>query len=262
MEFGLSKVEARKQARALAREREQMLRDRDRRRLQTLRAQLKEAKARRSAALKRARQICRTAQARVRVQVRELRAAERQRINALVTELRTTERAACRARKARVRSAGGSVEERRRGLLLEEQRTQRLLRRAEQRASRQVRSTAAERRQESDERVRNNLPVELRKLWDRFKGDFRTTKRATRTEAFLEWAQANPEEVIRMQSDDADRDVARLIRERERLERKLARKHSYDTCPDDIATLTAMGLAPSQTAARRKAAALSMPPPF
>lgn len=264
MEFGLSKAEARKQARALARERERMLRDRDRRRLQSLRAQLKEAKARRSAALKRARQICRTAKARVRVQVRELRAAERQRINAIVTELRTNERAACRARQARVRQAGGSVQERRRLALLEEQRTQRIIRSAERRAANQVRSSAAERRQESDERVRNNLPPELRKLWDRFKDEFRSskTKRATRTEAFLEWAQANPEEVLRMQSEDADREVARLIRERERLERKLARKHSYDTCPDDVATLTAMGLAPSQSAARRKAAALTMPPPF
>jgi hypothetical protein len=262
VEFGLSKSEARKQAKALARAREKMLRDRDRRRLQSLRAQLKEAKSRRSVALKRARQLCRSAKARVRAQVRELRAAERQRLNSLVTRLRTNERAACRARKARVRAAGGSVAERRRQLLLEEQRTQRLLRSAEQSAARQVRSTSTERRQESDERVRNNLPAELRKLWDRFKGGFRDTKRATRTEAFLEWAEANPEEVLRIQSDDADRDVARLVRQREGLERKLARKHSYDTCPDDVATLTAMGLAPSQTVARRKAAALSMPPPF
>lgn len=262
MEFGLSKAEARKQAKALAREREKMLRDRDRKRLATLRAKLPAARARRRDALKRARALCRTARKRVTLQIREMRAAERARINAIAHDLRTRERAACKARKARVVKAAGTVAERSRALVLEEQRTQRLLRSAERKATSQVKSSAKERRQESDERVSNNLPAELRPLWDRLKGDFRDTKRATRTEAFLEWAEANAEEVLRMQSDDADREVARLTRERQRLERKLSRKHSYDVCPNDLATLTAMGLAPDQAAARRKAPALSMPPPF
>jgi hypothetical protein len=239
-----------------------MLRDRDRRRLATLRAQIREATVRRREALQRARKLCRVAKQRVKVQVRELRAAERQRITRLVAELKANERAACRARKARVVTAGGSVEAKRRAVLLEEQRTQRAIRGAELRAAKQVKSSAKERRQESDDRVSNNLPVELRALWERFKGDFRATKRATRTEAFLEWSQANPDEVLRMQSDQADRDVERLTRERTRLERKLSKKRSYDVCPTDLATLTAMGLATDQASARRKVPALSMPPPF
>jgi hypothetical protein len=262
MEFGLSKSEARKQARALASERAAMLKARDRKRLQALRGQVKEAKRRKREAMKRARTLCKLARRRVRERVKELRASERQRLNQIVTELRTTERAACRARKARVKAAGGSVELQRRRLLLEEQRTQQAMRRAERRAALQVRTSSRERQQESDERVRNNLPPELRPLWDRFKGDFKNTKRATRTEAFLEWAEANPEEVIRMQSDQADRDVERLVREQQRLQRKLSKPKSYAVGADDVATLVAMGLAPNQVAARRRAPALSMPPPF
>jgi len=262
MEFGLSKSEARKQARAMARERTAMLKERDRKRLETLRGQVREATQRKREAMKRARLLCKTARRRVREEIKELRAAERQRINQIVGELRTNERSACRARKARVKAAGGSVHAKRRLLVLEEQRTQEVLRRAERKAALQVRSSSRERQQESDERVSNNLPPELRPLWQRFKGDFKNTKRATRTEAFLEWAEANPEEVIRMQSDQADRDVERLVREQQRLQRKLSKPVNYEVCPDDVATLTAMGLAPSQQAARRRAPALSMPPPF
>lgn len=239
-----------------------MLKERDRKRLQTLRGQVKQAKQRKREAMKRARALCKTARRRVREEIKELRAAERQRINQIVGELRTNERAACRARKARVKTAGGSVEQKRRRLVLEEQRTQQILRRAERKAALQVRSSARERQQESDERVSNNLPPELRPLWQRFKGDFKNTKRATRTEAFLEWAEANPEEVIRMQSDQADREVERLVRQQEQLQRKLAKPLNYAVCPDDVDTLTAMGLAPNQVAARRRAPALSMPPPF
>jgi len=259
---GLSKSPARKQAKARARERANMLRTKDKRRLQSLREQLRAAKVRKREAMKRARGLCKTARVRVRERVKALRAAERARINQIVSELRANERAACRARKARVKAAGGSLELQRRKLILEERRTQDLMRKAERRAEMQVKSTARERAQESDERVRNNLPPELRPLWDRFKGDFRNTKRASRTEAFLEWAEANPEEVIRMQSDQADRDVERLVREHYRLERKLAKRKSYDVGPDDVATLTAMGTASSAAAARQRGAALSIPPPF
>lgn len=259
---GLSKAEARKQAKALARERAIMLRDKDRRRLQSLREQIRQAKQREREAMKRARALCKRARDRVRLEVATLRARERARLNREIAEMRAAERAACRARKARVRAAGGSLSRKRRAELLEERRTQEIIRRAERRVERQAKSTARERRQESDDAVRGNLPPELRPLWDKFKGDFRNTKRATRTEAFLEWAEANPEEVLRMQSDQAERDVVRLVREREKLQRKLGKRRSYDVCPDDIATLTAMGLAPNQVEARRRSASLSMPPPF
>ncbi len=261
---GLSKAEARKQAKQLARERAAMLKARDRKRLAALRLQVKDAKQRRRAALARARKLCKVGRARAREQVKALRALERERIKRAVADLKARERNACRSRKERVRFAGGSVEARRRSLVLEELRTQRQIREATQRAIVVAkRSTARERAQESDDSVRSNLPPELRGLWERLKGDFRKPRgRASRTEAFLEWAEANPEEVLRLRSDQADRNVERLVRQQQALERKLKRPSSYAACPTDVATLTAMGLAPTQQAARRQASRLSMPPPF
>lgn len=260
MQFGLSAHEARKQAKQLARERAAELKRKDRAKLAQLRERLKDAKGRRSAALGKARQLCKAGKARIRARVKALRALERDRLRAEVSQLRTRERTACKARKQRVRAAASSVSDQRRKLLEEEKRTQALIDRGKKRAeATQRRSSAVERRQESDESARNDLPSALRPVWDQLKGRFRATGRASRAEAFLEWAQANPDEVLRLQSDEADRDVSRLVREQKRLEHKLAKTKPYQMCPRELETLRAMGIAPTQQAARKRAAGLSKP---
>lgn len=241
-----------------------MLKARDKARLRGLRGAVKEARRRRREALKRARALCKVGRGRVRQQVKALRKLERERVNRIVAELKARERGACAARKLRVKAAGGSTESKRRQLLALELLSQKRVREATQRAiATAERSTKRERRQESDDAVATNLPPQFRWLWQRMSARFKGSKRASRTEEFLEWAEANPEEVLRLQSDQADRDVERLVREQQRLEKKLKSRASYETCPDDVARLTKMGLAPSQVAARRLATGLSMPaPPF
>ena len=263
MQHGLSAAEARKQAKMLARERALELRKKDREKLRALRERIKEAKERRSRALTRARSLCRGAKLRVRAQVKELRKRERERLRREIDQMIAAERGTCAARKDRVRKAGHSVAEKRRKLLEEERRTQALIARGRKRAEKlHERSSAKERRQESDDAVRGNLPPELRRVWDTVKHKHRgSTGRASRTEAFLEWAESHPEDVIRIRSDQADREVSQLVRQQHRLEQKLRQHKPYQMCPRELETLKRMGLAPSQVAARRERDALAKPTP-
>lgn len=90
--------------------------------------------------------------------------------------------------------------------------------RAEQRttpaaASSKLRRTSAESRAESDEEVARNIEPELAVVWRRVKKTIRGSDRRSRTEAFLEWCEANPAEVERIQWEAAERDVDRMVRE-------------------------------------------------
>ena len=78
----------------------------------------------------------------------------------------------------------------------------------------------AERRAESDDAVRANLPPDLVPVFDTVKRHIKGTQRKSRTEAFLEWAEENPDAVWTLRASSADRDVERLIAEHERLERQ------------------------------------------
>lgn len=78
-----------------------------------------------------------------------------------------------------------------------------------------VRRTAAEARAEDDDEVRRNLPPELVPVFDRVKRSIRGDKHRSRTEAFLEWAEANPDEVLGVQMESAEADVERWIAEYE-----------------------------------------------
>lgn len=205
---------------ALARERAAWVRDRALAELRRLREAIADARARRRRALDRARLSCKSAREKARDQIRAYRSAEFRRINAEVRAMRNAARAQCQARKHRIRSAGARAVDRRRAELAEEQRLQRQIDRANRTALRQ-RTTYKERAQESDDAVRSNLPRELRPVFDRVRRHIKGSRHRTRTEAFLEWAEEHPEDVIAYQGDETDREVARLIAERQQYERQL-----------------------------------------
>jgi multidrug efflux pump subunit AcrA (membrane-fusion protein) len=85
---------------------------------------------------------------------------------------------------------------------------------------RAVRSTKAERRQESDDEVRSNLRPDMVPVFNAVKRHIKGTTRKSRTEAFLEWAEENPEEVFPLMQHEADKHLARLIAEHTRTERQ------------------------------------------
>lgn len=87
-----------------------------------------------------------------------------------------------------------------------------------------MRSTRAERRAESDDEVRHNIPDELTRVFDHVKKHIRGNSRKSRTEAFLEWAQENPDEIYAIQQRDADRELNRMIAEHHQLEREKHRR--------------------------------------
>jgi hypothetical protein len=107
---------------------------------------------------------------------------------------------------------------------LEAERTfQRDMRRIErgnrQRTREAHRTTAAEHRSQSDDTVLGNIPSELVSLWERVKRSIRGSDRMSRTEAFLEYAESHPEEVLEALDDRTDA----LVRELEARERDASR---------------------------------------
>lgn len=87
-----------------------------------------------------------------------------------------------------------------------------------------ARSSALERRQESDDEVVRNLPESLVGVFQKMRKHVKGGPRRTRTEAFLEWVEENPGEVYAMQGEQAERDLARLVAEHERATRLSRRK--------------------------------------
>lgn len=204
----------------LARQRAEWVRERSRAELRRLRDAIAAARERRNRALGRARQQCAVARAKVREKVRAFRSAEFRRINQTVREMRAAARAQCQARKHRISRAGARAIERRAAARAAERKLQARLERADRVALRQ-RTTYRERRQEDDDAVRSNLPRELVPVFDRVRRHIKGDRHRTRTEAFLEWAEEHPEDVIAYQGDETEREVARLIAERQRVEREL-----------------------------------------
>ncbi len=208
----------------LARAREAMLRQQDRVKVIQLAQRLKAARARRDAALKTTKQSCQRWRQEARERVALLRAAELAKLAQEVKELRQKARNQCQARKHRIRSAGGRTVAQRKALLLAEQRLQAQLKRLAQHARLRVAKHAPsskERRQESDDYVRGNLPAELQPVFDRVRRQIKGGPRTTRTEAFLEWASENPGDVLQHQQHVTDREVAELVRQHQEVAGRL-----------------------------------------
>jgi len=83
------------------------------------------------------------------------------------------------------------------------------------------RMTAAERRAESDDEVRNNIDPELMPVWEKVKNKIKATERMTRTEAFAHWAHDNTAEVRHIIDAAAEASIADLLREEKRIAREL-----------------------------------------
>lgn len=207
---------------ALARERAAWVRDRALAELRRLKVEISAARERRDRALARTKLSCAKARTKVRDKIREYRSAEFRRINAEVRRMRTAARNQCQARKHRVRSSAGVAIARRRLEREAEAKLQGRLRRADRHALRQ-RNTYKERREESDDAVRSNLPRELVPVFNRVRSHIKGSRHRTRTEAFVEWAEEHPEDVLAYQGDESDREVARLIAERTQYEKQLAK---------------------------------------
>jgi hypothetical protein len=133
------------------------------------------------------------------------------RLDCAARRIQARERCALDALEAKRRGALSIAE--RRAQLKEEQAFDKQIRRGEQ--PRRLRSTAKERAQESDDAVRSNLPSEMVRVFDSVRRHIKGGPRKTRTEAFYEWAEENPDEVWSVLQHQAERDLAALLAEQE-----------------------------------------------
>jgi hypothetical protein len=84
------------------------------------------------------------------------------------------------------------------------------------------RATSAERRSESDDVVRSNIPPELVALFNQVKRSIKAGPRETRTEAFLRYVEEHPREYLNAIEDETEA----LIRDLERQEEEALRRRS------------------------------------
>jgi hypothetical protein len=190
--------------RALWRELERDMRAGRRARLAEVGSELVAAKARRRLTVAEAKTFCRdaknTARARAAELEREAKALRRGASGECVSKVATASLAAMDVRAAK----------RRRTEVEEAVRDERAADRMARARTRPPKTSAAERRGESDDEVRANIPPELATLFERVRRQIRGSSRKSRTEEFLEYAEAHPGEAVEAIEDATDTLIAEL----------------------------------------------------
>lgn len=221
--------------RKLQRELAEHLREKDRAALGLLRAQIRNARVERRHMVHVARQSCRSA----REGLKEKQAEERRRLTLEHQVERVAERAACSSGKQNAKSKGTELELGAKRTLKEERVFQRQIRNADKAPAFKVRSTARERSAEDDDAVRSNLPAELVPVFDKVRKQIKGSPKRTRTEAFLEWAEENPDEIIAVQQANADKELRAMLKQQRELGRTVRSAGRYKQTPEQLAELLA-----------------------
>lgn len=210
--------------------REAELQRRDKVKLRAIDARLKRAQAERRHALQQIAHYCRLGRQNVSARVRHLREELRDALKAKASKLREAQRGSCAAdRREAQREYDVVVDAARREL--EQQK-------ASMRAfygPKRARSSAKERREESDHEVSANLPPELVPVFEHVKKSIRPRPRMSRTETFLHWAEEHPDDVHAIMYEAAERDVARLVAEHERVRGRLRKGKRAYRDPEELA---------------------------
>lgn len=219
--------------RKLQRELADDLRKKDRAALELLREQVTAAKAERKQLLRGARESCSTARA----ELKRRQAVERAEFVQRQRAARLVERGACKHGKDEARARGVALEAGARRTLKDERVFRDQVRRAGK--PKRERSTARERAQEDDDRVRSNLPPELVPVFDKVARRIKGTAKRSRTEAFLDWAEENPDEILSVQQAAADADLRALMKQQREMGRTVRSAKRYKQTPEQLAELLA-----------------------
>jgi hypothetical protein len=131
---------------------------------------------------------------------------------------RVEARLSCQARAEQAKAAGAVAITARQRELDEERGFEQKMQRHEKPS--RLRSTAGERRAESDDEVRSNLHPTMVPVFDHVRRHIKGNARLSRTEAFLQWAEENPDEVISLMQHDADRYLNQLLAEQARVQKQ------------------------------------------
>lgn len=244
--MALSDAEAKRQRKELLRDIAAEHLRKDREKLARLREKIRNVKGRRKAALVATRKQCRAGARRARQRAKDRALAIRTEARELVKTARAEEvlkaRAVCKARKAKVKASALSARAQRKEKLKAERDFQADMRRIEAWAKgrhreQARRTTAAERRQESDDAVRFNIPADLVPLFERVKKSIKGSTRQSRTEEFLHYAAEHPHEVVDAQVELSQREIAKLVHEEARLAKAVRRQKPYKPTAEELAAI-------------------------
>lgn len=182
-------------------------------RLKAIRSELGAIRARKSTLMKRVRAACKVSRERALAAARERLRIETGKLRQEVREAKQAERNRCLARKVKTslgtRMAADKLREEARRISEKESEV-RAGKRLEVRAK--SRTTARERSEESDDEVRSNLDPGLIPIFDVVRRQIKGSPHISRTEAFLQWAEENPDEIWQMREADAARQVRALMK--------------------------------------------------
>jgi hypothetical protein len=156
------------------------------------------------------------------------RVARREAVRAIkldCAEKRIAARSSCQLRALQAREAGELEIARRKAQKRGEAGFERKMTEIER--PRPLRSTTKQRAEESDDEVRRNLDPPLVPVFNAVKRYIKPTARMDRTEAFLQWAHENPDEVLSLMQHDADRYLAQLLAEQSHTEKQLRSSAPY-----------------------------------
>lgn len=160
--------------------------------------------------------------------IKEARSRRAERLSIIRDQCRAERKAlalSCSTKRERARSEARDAVAGRRKQLGDIDAEERVYREADaQIRKRRGLTTSRERRQESDDEVRSNLPEDLVQVFDAVRRGIKGGPRKSRTESFLQWAEENPGEVLHLQQSEADREVERLIKEYHQLNRAPRRR--------------------------------------
>lgn len=189
-------------------------------RFAALKQEIAQVKERRRELLAAVRVACGVAAARAREAVKRRKAEARAALALELREFRQAERNRCAARKFKVELASETAIQRARRERHELRDIQRRERGEALIRKRHERSTRRERVQESDDEVRSNIGDDLLPVFEHVKRSIREAPGRSRTEAFLEWVEAHPDDVLQIKGETADVETKRLIRELQKTERE------------------------------------------
>lgn len=212
------------------------LRESDRKKLAQLKTNLKHAKRLKGERVREVKLQCKAARVRYKATKKVLRAQLARDIAAAYEREQLASRTRCDAQIERVRlSSRSGVERAARVLELERERyknyddwdtTRAKQRRKDKRKGYTVAKqlTAAERRAESDDEVRNNLEPEHVPVWNAYKHKIRGNKYRSRTEAFLEWMHDHPADAEAVMYRRHDEEIDHMEAHEDKLRKRLGDK--------------------------------------
>lgn len=203
-----------------------------------IRAAIKEAKKNERLTLAKVREQCRRSRARVAERVAKLRDETRRAVNAEADLLRASAKGACSSARARAKRQTRErlqqlerAEREAKTDILREKNFSGYVKRAEKRR-------LPDRHVETDEEVADNLAAELRPVWHEMRQAFKPEPRRSRTEAFLEWAEANPDEVLALQVELGEQATEALLDAQEEQQAEVERLlEQRDLSLADLASL-------------------------